>query len=64
MWYLDDGLLVGTAEALLRVLENLTSRFSDLGLKVNLTKCYGVPKESFIFPAPFILASGLPLRWF
>lgn len=39
VWYLDDGLLVGTAESLLRVLETLTSRFSDLGLKVNLTKC-------------------------
>ena len=38
-WYLDDGLLVGTADQLSRALETLQPAFLSLGLEINLTKC-------------------------
>ena len=39
VFYLDDGVLVGEAEALLQTLELLTTQFGKVGLKVNMTKC-------------------------
>jgi hypothetical protein len=39
VWYLDDGVLVGDADALLQALKVLAEKFGTLGLKVNLSKC-------------------------
>ena len=39
VFYLDDGVLVGEADALLQTLELLTDQFEKVGLKVNTTKC-------------------------
>lgn len=39
VWYLNDGVLVGDPCVLLRLLESLTAKFAQLGLRVNLSKC-------------------------
>ena len=39
VWYLDDGLLVGTLEQITAYLEKLPSKLEAIGLQINLNKC-------------------------
>ena len=39
VWYLDDGLLVGSKDHLLGILRTLTTQFAEMKLVVNLNKC-------------------------
>ena len=39
VWYLDDGCLAGDRNTVLNHLENMVTKLSDLGLRVNSNKC-------------------------
>jgi hypothetical protein len=57
-WYLDDGVLIGNAESVLRAYGILVEIGSELGLELNERKCVlygpGLAHNDFLFPNTMI----------
>ena len=60
-WYLDDGVVGGHVEDVLRACEIVQARAGELGLELNLAKCeviFGKRPRYDPFPLPVVLQDG------